>query len=66
MKTDRLQQNRRTMSNPPPSKRQQEEDKTQESNTMMSTSFALEFWSKKIIDVDIILSITLTVLKKVA
>ena len=27
----------------------------------MSTSFALEFWSNKIIDVDIILSITLTV-----
>ena len=35
--------------------------KTKGSNTIMSTLFAFEFWSNKIIDVDIILSITLTV-----
>ena len=34
---------------------------TEGSNTIMSTSFALNFLSNKIIDVDIILSITLTV-----
>ena len=36
-------------------------DKKQGSNTIMSTSFALKFWSNKIIDGDIILSTTLTV-----
>ena len=36
-------------------------NKTQSSNTITSTSFPLEFWSNKIIDVDIILFITLTV-----
>ena len=36
-------------------------NKTEGSNTIMSTSFALKFWFNKIIDVDIILSITLTV-----
>ena len=36
-------------------------NKTQGSNSIMSTSFALKFWSNKIIDVDIILPITLTV-----
>ena len=36
-------------------------NKTEGSITIMSTLFALEFWSNKIIDVDIILSITLTV-----
>ena len=36
-------------------------DKTEGSNTIMSTSFALKFWSNKIINVDIILSSTLTV-----
>ena len=35
--------------------------KTEGSNTIMSTSFALKFWSNKTIDVDIILSITLIV-----
>ena len=35
-------------------------NKTQGSNTIMSTSFALEFWSNKLIDVNIILSFTLT------
>ena len=29
-------------------------------NTIMSTSFALKFWRNKVIDVDIILSFTLT------
>ena len=36
-------------------------NKTEGLNTIMSTSFALKFWSNKVIDVDIILSITLTV-----
>ena len=36
-------------------------NQTEGSNTIMLTSFALKFWSNKIIDVDIILSITLTV-----
>ena len=36
-------------------------NKTKGLNTIMSTLFALEFWSNKIIHVDIILSITLTV-----
>ena len=36
-------------------------NKTQGSNTIMSTSFALKFWSNKIIDVDTILSIILIV-----
>ena len=36
-------------------------DKTEGSNTIMSTSFALKFWYNKISDVDIIQSITLTV-----
>ena len=36
------------------------ENKTEGSNTTMSTSFALKFWSNKIIYVDIILSFTLT------
>ena len=35
--------------------------KTEGSNTIMSTSFALKSWSNKVIDVDIILYITLTV-----
>ena len=41
-------------------------NKTEGSNTMcsMSTSFALKFWSNKIIDVDIILFIRLTVSNK--
>ena len=34
---------------------------TEGSNTIMSTSFALKYWSNKLGDVDIILSITLTV-----
>ena len=38
-------------------------NKTEGSNTIMSTSFALKFWSNKIIDVNIILSITLTQLQ---
>ena len=38
--------------------------KTQGSNSIMSTSFALKFWSNKIIDIDIIQSITLTLSKK--
>ena len=36
-------------------------NKREGSNTIMSTLFALEFWSNKLIDVNIILSITLTV-----
>ena len=36
-------------------------NKTEGSNTIMSTSFALKLWYNKLIDVDIILSITLTV-----
>ena len=36
-------------------------NKTQGSNTIMSTSFALKFCFNKIIDVDTIVSITLTV-----
>ena len=36
-------------------------DNTEGSNAIMSTSFALKFWSNKIIDVVIILSITLVV-----
>ena len=39
-------------------------NKTQGSSTIMSTSFALKFWSNKKIDVDIILSITLAVIQK--
>ena len=51
----------RTMSFiPPPPKLRQVGNKTQGSNAIMSTSFALEFWSNKLIDVDIILSFTLT------
>ena len=49
---------------PPPPKLQRGGgggNKTEGSNTIMSTSFALKFWFNKIIDVDIILSITLTV-----
>ena len=48
---------------PPPPKKKNcgGGNKTEGSNTIMSTSFALIFWSNKIIDVDIILSITLTV-----
>ena len=38
-----------------------QENKTEGSNTIMSTSFALKFWSNNIIDVDIILSITFSV-----
>ena len=38
--------------------------KKQCSNTIMSTSFALKFWSNKIIDVDIIPSCTLIASKK--
>ena len=37
------------------------ENKTQGSNTIMSTSFALEVWSNKIFDVAIVLSITMAV-----
>ena len=36
-------------------------NKREGSNTIMSTLFALVFWSYKIIDVDTILSITLTI-----
>ena len=36
-------------------------NKREGSNTIMSTLFTLVFWSNKIIDVDIWLSITLTV-----
>ena len=36
-------------------------NKTEGSNTIMSTSFALKFWFNNVIDVDIILSIALTV-----
>ena len=36
-------------------------NKTQGWNTIMSTSFALKFWSNKVIDIDIILSLSLTV-----
>ena len=36
-------------------------NKTQGSNTIMSTSFALKIWSDKIIDVDIMLALKMTV-----
>ena len=39
-------------------------EKTEGSSTIMSTSFALKFWSNKIIDVDIILFVTLTASQK--
>ena len=41
--------------------RPQGENNTQGSNTIMLTSFALKFWSNKIIDVDIIQFITMGV-----
>ena len=49
-----------SISPPPP---QTAADKTEGSNTIMSTSFALKFWSNKIIDVNMILSITLLSVK---
>ena len=48
---------------PPPKKKTAAGgNKTEGSNTIMSTYFALKFWSNIINDVDIILSITLTVI----
>ena len=46
---------------PPQKKTAAGGNKREGSNTIMSTFFASEFWSNKIIDVDIMLSITLTV-----
>ena len=39
---------------PSPLKPPQGGNKTQDSNTIMSTSFVLKFWSNEVIDVDII------------
>ena len=48
---------------PPPPKKKTAAggNKREVSNTIMSTLFALVFWSNKVIDVDIMLSITLAV-----
>ena len=40
---------------------QTKENKSKGSNTIMTTSFALKIWSNKLIDVDMILFITMTV-----